>query len=154
MSDDVHARLAEIRAQRAALAEAKAKRDAENAEQELIAAEEQALKDETALVDAEQEHGPSFVFGEDDPGTRKLAVVKTSLGMVFVSRAAPIIFQRFIRTGKTGEKELSELVFPNLTYPTKTRFTQMLDEQPALLARCANAIVEMAGARSQEIAGK
>jgi hypothetical protein len=98
--------LEDIRVKRQALAEAKAKRKAEAEAFEVIEAEKQGLEDDLALDTAEQEYGVSYVHGEQEPGKHKLCQVRTPYGSILLKRAEPIVWSRFIKSGRTGEKEL------------------------------------------------
>jgi hypothetical protein len=144
----------EIRAKRAALAAARAARALASSAEAEIEAEKQGLVDDEALEAIEVEHGTSYVHGEQEPGRCKVAVVRTPFGAAILSRAVPVVWKRFIQSGKTGEKELYDLVSPSLLHPTKARFAEICDDQPMTLTTCASAVAEMAGARTNEVQKK
>lgn len=137
-------RLAEIRAQRAALADEKSRRDAERSVQDLIEAEELALKNEQAIACAESEHGPVG---------KLIEVVKTGMGVVIVKRSNPMFYRRFQRSTQT-EADIDKFVRPCIVYPDSTRFDVINDCEPHTIIKCANAIAELAGVRSGEVSGK
>lgn len=141
----------EIRARREALAEARAKRHAEAQAADDAKRELQALKDEEALETIEGKYGKSYVYGAEDAGTCKVAVVRTAYGSVIVKRAAPQVFKKFQSVGKTDEKTLTELVRPSLLHPTPEAFFTLCDTQPMVLMHSANAVCELAGAKTAEV---
>lgn len=150
MSDSIE----EIRAKRAALLAARTARAESDALLRETEAERQGLIDDEAIERIEAEHGVSYVHGEQEPGRSRVAVVRTPWGAVVLKRAESIVWKRFISTGKTGEKELLDLVSPSLLHPTKARFAEICDDQPMTLTTCASAVAEMAGARTNEVQKK
>ncbi len=144
-AQDNEARLTQLRAERAELAKARAARESGAAEKEQLEAEERALRDEQAIDAAETEHGPAG---------RKIAIVETDLGVVIVKRANALLFRRFMDQGSTKHVELEKLVRPSLVHPDGAAFDRILDAQPAVLMRCADAIAKLAGVRAEEAAGK
>jgi hypothetical protein len=145
MSTELEQKLSELRAKRAALAEERAKQEAERALVEQIEAEERALRDDEAIAAAEAEHGPVG---------KRIAVVHTDLGVIIVKRPNPLIFRRFQDKGTTKTEDFDQLVRPCLVYPSKTEFDRILEELPATLIRAANAVCALAGVRHDEISGK
>lgn len=137
--------LSEIKAQRAALAEAKAKRDAARDAAEAPELEARLLREELALDKAEIEIGP---LG------RALAVVQTDLGAIILKRPAAVIFKRFQDSASMRSEELEKLVRPCLVYPVASDFVTIIDALPATLIRCANAVSVLAGVRTEELQGK
>jgi hypothetical protein len=143
-----------IRAKRLALAESRAHRAALASAEAEAEAERQGLADDEAIERIEAEHGTSYVHGESEPGKIRVCVVRTPFGSVVLKRSEPIVWKRFIQSGKTGEKELFDLVSPSLLHPTKARFSEICDDQPMTLTTCASAVAEMAGARTNEVQKK
>jgi hypothetical protein len=144
----------DIRAKRLALAEAKRLRAEAAASDAAVEAERIGLVDDEAIERIEDEHGVSYVHGESEPGKLRVAVVRTPFGCIVLRRSEPIVWKRFIQSGKTGEKELYDLVSPSLLHPTKARFSEICDDQPMTLTTCASAVAEMAGARTNEVQKK
>lgn len=142
---ELEQRLAELRAKRKHLDDAAEQRGAERRLLDEIESEERAIRDREALAKAEVEHGPVG---------RKLAVVRSAVGDVIVKRSNPLHFRRFQDSGKTTTDELERLVRPCLVYPDAPTFDRWLDEQPALMLRCADAICVLAGVRAKEVEGK
>lgn len=141
--------LAELRARRAAVAEARARHAEQVAAAGQLEVERRALADDEAIARLEQEHGPL---------DKAIAVVQTDLGAVVVRRAKPPSFKRF-NEGMTRDSpkafELSEqLVLPCLLYPSREAFAAMIEQQPFTMIRVASAISTLAGVRMQEVAGK
>ena len=138
-------RLREARERRRA---AEAKREERQAENDLLAeveAEELAARNAEALEAAEAEHGP---IG------KKLRAIETSGGVIIVKRPHPATYKRFRDKGEANTAAFDKLVRPCVVHPDKSTFDRILDEEPAALDRCANAIVELAGFRAREVSGK
>jgi hypothetical protein len=142
---DNQRKLRELRAQRAALVSARLARDTEREEAEEIAAEERALRDEAALNDAIEKHGPL--------GTH-VAVVETLLGNVILKRASAMKFRRFQDKGDANTEDVAALVRPCVVWPSPGELDVILDELPATLVRMASVVIELAGQRSGELAKK
>lgn len=142
---DNQRKLRELRAQRAQLVAAREARAAEQAEAEEIAAEERALRDEQALNDAIEKHGPL--------GTH-VAVVETRLGKVILKRASAMKFRRFQDQGDATTEDVAALVRPCVVHPTPGELDNILDELPASLLAMASAVIALAGQRSAEVAKK
>lgn len=132
------ARIADIegrRAARAAVAEAEA---------EVTQAERQA-RDLEALEAAEAAHGPVG---------KHIATVETSMGLVILRKSDPILFRRFQDAGEFKVAALTKLVDKCLVHPSSDEFDRILDELPAKLNECADAVAQLAGARAAEQAKK
>lgn len=146
---DARERVAEeLRVIRAKRAELAAKREAAEAAAELereLDAERRALRDEQALCDAIEKHGAL------DKG---VAVVESSLGLVVVRRSSAMKFRRFQDKETCTTEDIMGLVRPCVVHPPLTELDDMLDEQPALLARIGNAVARLAGVRLSEVAKK
>lgn len=137
-------RMRAAKAARSALAKSRAEKTAQLELEAAVEAEERALKDEQALACAEDEIGPVG---------KKICTVPTDLGIVILKKPHPAVYNRFQDKGELTTRALTEFVQPSLVYP-KDRFDQILDELPATLALCGNAIAELAGARRVETQGK
>lgn len=135
--------LAEVRARRAALAAEREQRAASRLVADQLEAEKRGLRDEEAIEKAEAEHDP-----------KKIAVVHSDVGVVIVKRPNHVLFKRFQDSGEVTSEECDKLVRPCLVYPDKASWDRMLEEQPALLLRCANAVATLAGVRAKELTGK
>lgn len=138
-------RLTEIRAARAALAAEKSKRDADRSVADQLAAEELALKDEQAIACAESEQGPVG---------KKIATIATDMGVIILKRSHPLLFKKFQDTGSLRHADLDKLVRPCVVYPDASKFDGIIDELPATMLRCANAVSMLAGVRVEEVSGK
>jgi hypothetical protein len=143
--EDLEARLAKARAERAAVAQARVEREAAAELAALVETEERAAKDEAAVAAAEQAHGPVG---------RKIAVVETDLGVIIVKRPNPVLFRKWQDMGKATTATLDQLVRPCLVYPDVAAFDRILDELPATLMRLANEVCTLAGMRREEVSGK
>lgn len=139
------AELKALRAERAAIAAARRAREAERSTGEQIVAERLALADDQAIDKAEAEHGP---IG------KRIALVRTDLGTVILKRAHPHIFKRYSDKGSIKSTDLEALVRPSLVYPEVGKFDAILEDLPATLMRCADAIAVLAGVRTEELQGK
>ncbi len=105
--------------------------------------EERAASDMQKLAELEQEHG-----------AKRLLALETSQGMIVVRRPNNMLYKRFRDQGDAKTKDLEKLVRPCILHPDLGRFDNMVDEEPALLDRCANAVVKLAGFRAKEVSGK
>lgn len=143
MSSDLKARLAAAKAARAALA-ARATETAEADELAAeVAAEERALKEETALQQLVEQHGAA-----------KLAKVDTPMGAVILLRPTAAAFNRFQEYETFKVEHAKQLVLPCVKYPTIPEFEEILREQPGTLIVCATAINHLAGVRKEQLSGK
>lgn len=134
----VRERLEELEAKRAARAAA-AKEESELAELEL------ELLEAELLERFECELGPH---------ERAFQIVRSRSGPVVIKRPSRQHFQRFQDVGKTTNVECDRLVRPHVLHPSKEQWEEWLEEEPALLGRCADAAVTLAGVRKEEIRGK
>jgi hypothetical protein len=137
-------RLAELRAERAALDAARLAREHERAIDEQIAAESIALDDARAIEKAEEAHGPVG---------KLIGVVHTPQGCVIVKRSNAMKFRRFQESEITAA-DVEKLVRPCVVYPDLPRFDALTDDLPALWHMCANEISVLAGIKRKEITGK
>lgn len=143
--DPTAAKLAEVRARRAAVDDARAAAEAARAGAETLEREERALADTEALVAAEREHGPEG---------KRIRAIETPRGLIIVKRAGNAAFRRFMDSSKATTDEAERLVRPCLVYPSRAVFDEILDEYPALWIRLAGAITKLAGHRNEELAEK
>jgi len=150
--DPIKARLAEIKARQDALAAKREERLSKLAESEAVEAAALELADNEAIEAAEAAHGPAYDGNETD-SKRQIALVRTSLGVVIVKRALPVVFKRY-RESKMTDADTEALVKACLVHPDRQRLNAMVDEQPFILERSANAIGILAGVRVKELAGK
>ncbi len=137
-------RLKAAKAARATLAAARDEQKAESALADAVEAEERALKDEQALACHEQEQGPVG---------KKICTVQTDMGLVILKKPHPATYNKFQDRGELTTRALTEYVQPSVLYP-KDRWDDILDELPATLVMCADAISLLAGARSAANQGK
>lgn len=138
-------RLAELRAKRKALEQAREARENERAATKAIVDEERAIADEEAIVNAEREHGEMNV---------KIRIARTPAGMVIVKRPNNLLFRKWADNGKNDSEDLEKLMRPCVIYPTVDVLDRWLSEQPAIAIDIANACTWLAGARARENAAK
>lgn len=144
--DDPTARkLAEVRAKRAALDEARARAETERETRDALEREERALADAEALAAAEREYGPEG---------RKIRAVETPLGLIIVKRSGNAAYRRFMDASKATTDEAERLVKPCVVYPSRAEFERITDEYPALWVRLAGALTLLAGHRNTELQEK
>jgi hypothetical protein len=144
-NSELEQRLVDIRARRAELDKLQAVRSEERDLAELVEREERELKDREAIAAAEAEHGPL---------RKRIAAVHTDLGVVILKRSNPLMFRRFQDAGTLKSEHLDKLVRPCVVHPDLPTFDRILEELPATLLRCANAVSELAGVRAEEVTGK
>lgn len=146
--------LTEIRKKLAELAERKLQRDLEYDAKRVVETQKRELLDEEAISAAEEKYGRSIEYGERLIEGRKIALVRTDLGVVIVKRPNQVLFKRFQDSGESSWDELDKLVRPCLVHPDSATFDRYLEEQPGIFGRVANAVATLAGIRMKEIAGK
>jgi hypothetical protein len=134
--------LAELRAKRAALADAREARAILTPDQE-IEKEKRALEQDDALDKAETEHG-----------AKRVRLVRGDSGAVILKRPHMVTFRKFQDRGTTDSEALEALIKPCILWPTKAEFDALMQEEPALLQRCANAVCALAGVRVDEVTKK
>lgn len=109
---------------------------------------------EEALADAEAEHG--------EVG-RHLRVVHATysdghvLGSVIVKRPNPLIWKRFRDAGTNGklkDQDIEKLWRPSLVWPDASAVEALIEELPHTQMKLADACAALAGARTEELAGK
>ncbi len=142
--DEMKARLAKANAEKAEHERAIVPDEAAALEAEVTAAE-LAAANAKAVREAVEKHGPLGV---------KIALVDTALGVVIVKRPNHLHFKRFQDAGEITSAKLHELVQVCVVHPNLERFDALLEELPAVLTRCADAVVSLAGAKGKEVAGK
>jgi hypothetical protein len=143
---DPKVRLAQLKAELAAVAAKRAERDALNAVTAELAAAERALADEKAITQAECEHG---AVGE------MLSVIRTPThGVIIVKRPSPLVFRRFRDQSTHNSEELGKLIRPSLVYPSLTQLELIFDEQPALETVVADQVCILAGMGRAQLGGK
>jgi len=140
-----NSKLAELRARRVALEQAREARDAERELKRATAREEQAIADEEAIAAAEREHGEMNVM---------IRVVNTAAGTVIVKRPNHLLFRKWADNGKSGSEDLEKLIRPNVIYPAIDAFDRMIGDQPGIMTDIGNAVAWLAGARAKENAAK
>lgn len=150
----VEEELAEVRAKRAALTASKAQRDVDAELSALLEREKRALLDDEQIAAAEEKFGQALEYGTGPAEGRKIAVVRTDLGVVIVKRPHHVLFKRFQDSGEANAEEFDKLVRPCLVHPDSSAFDRYLENQPAILSRVAGAVATLAGIRMKELSGK
>ncbi len=143
-TEDLRARLAKAKAeisehQRAIEPDEEAALAAEVEAAELAAANARAIRE------AVEKYGPVG---------KKIAVVETPEGVIVLKKANHLHFKRFQDAGEITTETCDMLVRSCVVYPSHERFDALLEELPAALVRCADAVSALAGARSKEVSGK
>lgn len=139
---EIERKLAEVRARRAALAEA-AEQRLQPTPEERLAIEQRELAEDEALDAAAREHG-----------ARAVMIVRSDVGAVIVKRPHLATFRRFQETKNPKCEDLEKLVRPCLVYPSRDRFDLIIAELPFMLNRCADAVSTLAGVRRKDIEEK
>ncbi len=143
MSADLEKRLAAIRDQREKLAAEEAQKAASAALLAEVEREERALADDRAFAAAVAEHG-----------VRRVARVHTDAGDVIVKAPHQATYRRFVDSGKTSSDELERLVRPCVVHPSAAAYDEIAKELPAVPTLAANAVLRLAGFRTEDVAGK
>lgn len=138
--EELQQRIAAARAERERL-------EAEQAEAAELAALELEAKTEEAMAKAVRERGAANV-----------RLVPTITGVCIVGRPSHLAFREFTDSGKVDNQAAEKLVRASLVEPDGkaafASFLRMVEQEPALLMRAANAACELAGVRAKEAAGK
>jgi pyruvate/2-oxoglutarate dehydrogenase complex dihydrolipoamide acyltransferase (E2) component len=140
---DPKAELAAVRAQLAAIEQARQERDKDPAV--LLAKAKRQLADEMAIADAERVHG---AVGEG------IACVYTPKGVVIVKRPHHLIFRRFADSGELTTAACEKLIGPCLVHPSKEAFEDLTEEFPGVIATLAALCTKLAGVGSEQASGK
>lgn len=138
-------KLRELRAKRAAMVRAREEAQEQRESERALEDEQRAIADEEALAKAIEEHG--------EVG-RVIEALHTDLGLIIIKRCSAIRWRKFQDADNFTNEAFTSLVTPCVIYPTAARFDEMLEEQPAILARASNAVAKLAGIRAAEIAKK
>ena len=141
--EQLEAELAAARAANAANVAARTERAELSALKEAIEREKNALRDAPAIEKAELEHGAD-----------KIATVVTRLGAVVLKRPHSASYRRFQDQASSKSEDVIKLVRPCVVYPTAAELDRILDEQPGVLARLADAVATLADAAQEERRGK
>jgi type II secretory pathway component PulM len=145
MTEDATKKLEAVRAQRAELESKRNERAAARSVAEQLELEERKLRDLQAITKAEDEHGTLGL---------KIAAVETPLGVVIVKRPNHVLFKRFQDSGATSTDDVDRIVRPHVVHPSLSEFDRILEELPATLMRCGDAVVRLAGFRAEEVQKK
>lgn len=145
----LESRIDEARAKTAAIdARRQARRQAEELRREAESAVREAEDLET-LERLENEHGAD---GDH------IWSLKTGQGMVVIKRPSLVKYQAFL--DKAGRKngptqaDQREFIKDLVIYPDKGRFAKMISNMPALVGRCSDAAIYLAGWRERDEEGK
>jgi hypothetical protein len=140
--DAARAKRDEIETRRAA------KRDVDDLQREAETATREAEEAET-LERLEGEHGTDGVH---------IWSLKTDMGMVVIRRPPLVKYQAFL--DKAGRKngptqaDQREFLRDLVVYPDRARFGKMISDMPALVGRCSDAAIYLAGWRERDEEGK
>lgn len=137
--------LRQLRAKRAELAQRRAEQEAAAELENEVAAEQRALRDEQAIADAIEQHGPL---------DKAIATVETTLGTIIVKRASSLKFRRFQDKEAFTTEDVMQLIRPCVVHPPLAELDDWLEEQPGALARIGSAVARLAGVRQNELAKK
>jgi hypothetical protein len=74
--------------------------------------------------------------------------------MIVVKKPNHLLFKKFQDVGKTDSTAMYKLVSPCLVHPDKAAFETILEEEPATMARCGDAVCTLAGVRRSDWEGK
>jgi len=138
-------RLAEVRARRAEIDDARARAEAERETTATLEREERALADAEALVAAEAAHGPEG---------KRIRALQTPMGLIIVKRPGKASFRRFMDTREASTDDAERLVRQCVVHPSRAEFDAIVDEYPALWIRLAGAVTKLAGHRAEELTEK
>lgn len=128
----------EIEARNARAAELKAR----------IQAEQVAARDMPKLAELDGTRGVDF------------DVVVCRLGHVAVRKPSPVVWKRFLAgkddrgRAQDARDSAAALVRSCLLYPDSTTFTEIVDDQPAVLESIALTVARLAGADTERVQGK
>ena len=140
----------QLEAELAAAKAANASHIAARAERaELAALKESIERENNALRDA-----PFVEKAEIELGIDKIATIVTRLGAVVLKRPHSASYRRFQDQASSKSEDVIKLVRPCVVYPASAELDRILDEQPGVLARLADAVATLADAAQEERRGK
>lgn len=139
---DPAARLAEIRAKRAQLADATEARLTPGIEEE-IAIEERRLKEDEEFEKFQVEFG-----------VRNVRLLRFDSGAVIIRKPHIAAYRKFSDSENVNNEAAEAYVKSCLLYPSKPEFDRIMRDFPGLLPKCAKHASELAGFRAADIQGK
>jgi hypothetical protein len=145
VGDELEVRLAAARAKRDELEAKRAERDATRAKLAEVEKAEREAKEAEVLDRLECEHGPV---------NEKIRPVYTPGGLIVVKRAQSILVRRYMDHGKADSESWDKLVRPCVLYPEKAEFNRIVEDYPASLQKCADAVCWLAGWGRKDLEGK
>ncbi len=110
-----------------------------------VEAAERDARDKEAVLKAQRDHGP---IG------KRIAVIESKSGTVILKRANHVLFRKFQDSESTDVALLERLIRPCIVYPDVSSFDRLIEDEPALITVCANAVCGLAGMRAKEVSGK
>lgn len=131
------------------LAAKKRKQEAED-KREAMRESPEELSKELNRIERDAADTEKLLELESKHGKERIACVRTDLGMVILNRPNPVLFRRFQDQEKATTLEAEKLVRPCVIHPNIDRFDIMCEEQPMILARCAERVAKLAGMRDRE----
>ena len=147
--DELQATIDAARAKREAIESRRAtKRDADELQREA----------ETATREAEEAEVLERLEGEHGADGEHIWALKTQAGMVVIKRPSLVKYQAFL--DKAGRKngptqaDQREFIKELVVYPDRSRFAKMISDMPALVGRCSDAAIYLAGWRERDEEGK
>lgn len=140
----------ELEKLRKELAEAQAKRDEARDRRELRKTPQQ-LRAEIAAAQREADEIDKLTeleaqYGEADKEIRR---IESLHGMIVVKRPAEMAYRKFADMEKMTTSAAKEIALHSLVYPDKKVFNEWASEEPAIIARAANAACWLAGNRKE-----
>lgn len=147
MTETIEERLARVRAERAEIEAAQAKRDADRALEDELHAEQLALTNEKAIAAAEAKHGR---IKDGKIGVLEIPRV----GVAIFSRPSSQHFKRWQDSTDNPREQTEVLVKHALVYPDLSVFNEWIEEQPGIVARASDIVCSLAGAFVRQRQGK
>ncbi len=117
------------------------------------------LREETPEVKAAREAREmadleALVAASEKHGARRVRAVETAEGDIIIKRPNHMHYRRFVDAEDAKSDELERLVRSCIVYPSADQVDRIFEELPATLNVVASAIVQMAGHRAENVAGK
>jgi hypothetical protein len=88
---------------------------------------------------------------EAEHGVGRVSAYRTPGGPVIVSAPARITFRTFQKKRSLDDQNCNNLIAPNLLYPSRDAFDDIIEKWPALLVEITGCICNLAGQRAGEL---
>ena len=140
----------ELRANLAAARKARSNREAEQADE----AEAESMRAELRKIEHGEEGAAALAEAQTEHGADAVGLLLTNEGPIVLKKPHAATFRKFQDAGKYDSDAVDALVRPNICYPSKDKFDEINDKQPAMLMQAASLVCSLAGQQIAAISEK